>query len=64
MADEQSHTTEDARRLEQRQRDQCRVDTFVIRARRIEAHSLAQDTERLIKLAHRSRGCCRIPVRR
>lgn len=47
-------------REQQRQRDQSRVDTFVIRARRIEAHSLAQDTQRLIKL---SGGAMEVAIR-
>ncbi|MFC8190833.1 hypothetical protein ACFUMH_04115 [Cellulomonas sp. NPDC057328] len=38
-------------RERQRQLDQARIDTFVVRARRIEAHSLAQDLDRLAQLS-------------
>ena len=62
MADtDQSHSPQPDMREQQRHLDQSRVDTFVIRARRIEAHSLAQDTQRLIKL---SGGAMEISIRK
>lgn len=38
-------------RARQRQLDQSRIDTFVVRARRIASHSLARDGDRLMRLS-------------
>lgn len=45
-------TSEPDRREMQHRLDQARLETFVVRARRIQAHSLAQDPERLRALAN------------